>query len=80
MESLTLQKSLVALKLPLLSCCRNRSDLILLNKIMCNLINTDSSKLFYLHSSFSVSSIITSGHILKLYKPKPRINIFKFSL
>ena len=34
---------------------------------------------FYLHSSVSVSSIVTRGHFHKLYKPKPFINILKFS-
>ena len=79
MESLTYDERLVALKLPSLSCRRNRSDLILLYKIMHNLIDTSLSKLFQLHSSVSVSNIVTRGHSLKLYEPKPRINIFKFS-
>ena len=46
---------------------------------MHNLIDADLSKLFHLHSSVFVSSIVTRGHFLKLYEPKPRINIFKFS-
>ena len=78
MESLTYDERLVALKLPSLS-CRNRSDLVLLYKIMLNLTDNDLSKLFHLHSSVSVSSIVTRGHSLKFYELKPRINIYKFS-
>ena len=75
MESLTYDERLVALKLPWLSCRRNRSDLIPLYKIMHNLIDTDLSKLFYHHSSVSVSSIVTC-YSLKLFETKPRINIY----
>ena len=71
MESLTYYERLVTLKLPSLSCRRNWSDLNLLYKIMHNLIDTDLSKLFHLHSFVSVSSIVTRGHFLKLYEPKP---------
>ena len=69
MESPTYGERLVSLKFLSLSRRRNRSDLILLYKIMHNLIDTDLSKLFHLHSSVSVSSIDTCGHSLKLYKP-----------
>ena len=46
---------------------------------MHNLIGTDLSQLFHFHSSVSVLRIVTHGHFLELYEPKPRINIFKFS-
>ena len=74
-HTFTHDERLVALKLSSLSCLRNRSDLIPLNKVMHNLIDTDLSKLFHLHSSVSVSGIVTRGYSLKLYEPIPRLNI-----
>ena len=50
MESLTYNKSLVALKLPSLFCRRNWSDLILLYRIIQYLIDIDLSKLYILPS------------------------------
>ena len=70
-ESLIYNERLVALKLPSFSCRLN--DLTLLHKSMHNLIDTDLSKLFHLHPSVSVSSIVTRGHSLKLHEPKPRM-------
>ena len=46
---------------------------------MHNLIDPELSKLFQLSSSVSSTSIITRGHTMKLYQPKPRIDMFKFA-
>ena len=47
---------------------------------MRNLTDNNFTKLFHLHSSCSVSKIVTRCYSLKLCEPKLRIDIFKFSL
>ena len=78
LKSLSYHERLCVLKQPSLALRRVRADLIFLYKILHGLMDTDLKSLFVTNTDV-VNTHDLRGHALKLYLPKPRTDVTKFS-
>ena len=78
LKNLSYHERLCVLKQPSLALRRVRADLIFLYKILHGLVDTDLKSLLVMNTEV-VDTHHLRGHALKLYLPKPRTDVLKFS-
>ena len=78
LKNLSYNECICLLKQPSLALRRVRADLIFLYKILLSLMDTDLKSLFVMNPKV-VNTRYLRGHALKLYMPKPRTDVMKFS-
>ena len=75
----TYNQRLIILKTCTLESRRKRADIIYLFKILHNMVDPHLKHLFVPASRVNITSRSMRGHSYKLYAPKPRTDILKFS-
>jgi hypothetical protein len=79
LNNLPYMQRLAILKQPTLESRRSRADLIYLFKILSGLVDVNLKKYFVQSSNVSACDMNLRGNAFKLFVPKPRTDMLKFS-
>ncbi len=79
LRHMSYEQRLAILNQPTLQSRRHRADLIFLYKILHNMVDANLKSLFVLSSDVTSCTHILRGNVYKLYAPKPRTDLLKYS-